>query len=62
MVYLTNLIESEQYPPGTIFSMNCSVGYVGSVVNYTMCVWDEETGLSDWTSSSHHVCYSKFVV
>ncbi|KAF6018602.1 hypothetical protein EB796_023091 [Bugula neritina] len=58
--YITNHTESEQYPPGTIFSMNCSMGYVGSVVNYTMCVWDEETGLSDWTNSSHHVCYKTF--
>ena len=52
---------SLQYHPSTIFSMNCKSNFIGSVVNYSVCIWSADTGESHWTSVSDFTCYSKFM-
>ena len=45
---------------GAVMSLTCDPGYSGSVENYSTCLWDSTSGLSDWLTPGQGFCESRW--
>ena len=56
MNYYCYYVDSEVYEVLTQTDMICDDGYLGSTANYSQCLWNSSTGISNWTDGTHNIC------